>query len=126
MTVKPEFIKSEIELAERDYERLTLDPMQREKVGQLASICIKYVPIPEMAMKGFISRAMREWQVENRANFKDTLNWSKNEQIKLAKDIFEIVKITLRRFLIKKEQEPALDAGINAALNFLLEAIRNQ
>ncbi len=126
MTGKPEFVKSEIELAERDYERLTLDPDQREKVVQLASICVKYVPISEMAMKGFISRAMREWQVENKANFKETLNWGQNDQIKIAKDILEIVKITLRKFLIKKEQEPALNAGIDAALNFLLEAIRSR
>lgn len=125
MTIKPEFVKGEVEKAAKDYERLTLDPLQREKVVQLAKICVKYLPIPEMAMKGFISRAILDWQVENKTNFKETFNWSKSEQVNLTKEVLDIMKRTLVKSLLKPEQEPALDTALNAALNFLKEAINH-
>ena len=126
MTVKPEFVIRELEKAAKDYERLNLEPMQREKVVQLASLCVRYLPIKEIAMRGFISRALREWQVENKTDFKDTLGWSKNQQINLTKEVMDIMKRTMVKSLVKPEQEPALDAAINAAFNFLKEAINNR
>ncbi|NHI94247.1 MAG: hypothetical protein EAX96_17275 [Candidatus Lokiarchaeota archaeon] len=125
MTVKPEFVKGEIERAAKDYEKITLAQEQRDKVVQIARILNRYLPIPEMAMKGFISRAIRDWQVEKKTNFKETISWSQNRQVNLTKEIFDIMKSTLTKSLVKPEQEPALNKALNDALEFLKEIIHD-
>ena len=60
------FNKNQIEEVEKDFQKLNLNPVQRGMIAQAAQIYVKYLPISELAIKGFISFAMRDFQVQNR------------------------------------------------------------
>ena len=121
MSGKLEFKKVEIEKVEKDYEKLQLTSEQRELISQSAKLYLKYIPVSEMAIKGFISRAMREWQIQNKIDMKETLAWPLEKQIRLTSEVIAIMKEMMTKILIKSEMEPALDAAFNEVFNFAKE-----
>jgi hypothetical protein len=52
--------------AEQDFSKLQLPPENRKNVTSFAQLYTRFLPISELAMKGFISMAMRDFQVQEK------------------------------------------------------------
>jgi len=115
------FNKNEIEEVEKNFQKLTLNAIQRGMIAQAAQIYVKYLPISELAIKGFISFAMRDWQVQNKVDLATYLEWPPEEQAKTVWAIADLLKVRLTKLLIESEQEPILEKAINEAVNQALQ-----
>ena len=90
-------------------------------ITQAAQVYIKYLPISELAIKGFISFAMRDWQVQNKRDLATFLEWPPEEQVKTTWAISELLKERLTKLLVEPEQEPVLDKAIKEAIKAALQ-----
>ncbi len=111
------FKKNEIAQVEKDFQKVNLNKIQRGMIAQAAQIYVRCLPISEMAIKGFISFAMRDFQIQNKVDLSTFLEWSPEEQVKTTWAISELLKQKLTKLLVKPEQEPILDKAINEAIN---------
>ncbi len=110
------FKKNEIAQVEKDFQKVNLNEIQRGMIAQAAQVYIRYLPISEMAIKGFISFAMRDFQVQNKIDLATFLEWPPEEQVKTTWAISELLRQNLTKLLVKPEQEPTLDKAIKEAV----------
>jgi hypothetical protein len=115
------FKKNEIDEAEKDFQKLTLNAIQRGMITAAAQIYVKYLPISELAIKGFISFAMRDYQVQNQIDLSTYLEWPPEEQAKTVWAIADLLKARLTKSLIEPEQEPILKKAITEAVTQALQ-----
>ncbi|NHI91826.1 MAG: hypothetical protein EAX96_04945 [Candidatus Lokiarchaeota archaeon] len=112
-----EFNKKLISDAEKDYSKLNLSKDQRALIDNAAKVYLNYLNVSEMAMKGFISRAMRDWQLRTKKDLADFMSWPKNEMIQITRDIGKILKEIMTKVVIKSEQIPLLERAIDEAID---------
>ncbi|NHI91825.1 MAG: hypothetical protein EAX96_04940 [Candidatus Lokiarchaeota archaeon] len=121
MTYNIEFNKKLISEAEKDYTKLNLDKEQKMIIENTTKIYLKYLNISEMAMKGFISRAMREWQIKSKKDLSQFNSWSKNEMTQTTRDICNVLKQIMTKIVVKQEQVPLLEKAIDESIETALK-----
>ena len=115
------FQKSKIEEVEKDFQKLNLNAIQRGMIAQAAQVYVKYLPISEMAIKGFISFAMRDYQIKNKKDLSTYLEWPPEEQLKSVWEIAGFLKERLTKLLVEPSQEPILEKAIKEAVEKSLQ-----
>ena len=122
MTSNIEFNQKLIAESERDYSKLKFTPQQRALIEQAATLYNQYFDISEMAMRGFIARAIKQWQIEEKRVLDDIYSATGAEQVKLTKELAEVLKKVLIKVVIKPEQVPLLEKVIDQALEMALKS----
>ena len=117
LTPEVDIKEKEINIVEKDFKKITLSPIQKGMIDQAAQLYEKYLPIPLRAIRGFISLAIRDYQVQNKIDLASYLEWSPEEQVKIAWGIANSFKERLCKILVDKKQEPLLDKVIKEAVN---------
>ncbi|MFX1503281.1 MAG: hypothetical protein ACFFDH_20130 [Promethearchaeota archaeon] len=121
---KINFSQNLIQQAEDEYNKLHLAASQKELLASLAHIFNQYIHIPERAMRGFIFRVVRDYQVEQHIILDEELNRAdKTKRAKIATAIVRKLRDALTRVLISPEEEPLLDEAIKNAFNFYKEQL---
>ncbi|MFX1274842.1 MAG: hypothetical protein ACFFBP_14660 [Promethearchaeota archaeon] len=113
------FNKKIIKEAENDFKKINLTKIARENLDQTAQIFAQYLPISEMALKGFILYCMQEYQVKNKIDLSSFYDSTPEEKKKIIGSMAELLQARLTKLLIKPEQKPILDNAFNEVIKFL-------
>ena len=122
LTSNIEFNQKLINESERDYSQLKLAPNQRALIEQAAKLYTQYFNISEMAMRGFIARAIKQWQIDNKKVLDDIYSSSGEEQVKMTRELANVLKTVLVKIIIKPEQVPLLEQVIDEAVEMALKS----
>ena len=122
MTFKPNSVKE----AEEDYTRLHIVPDQKYIVIAIGKLVSNYIPLPERAIRGLIWRTIREWQLVYKKDVSELSNMSSVDRVEAVVQIVKIFETTMKRILIDKEQEPALEEAMKKTLDMYNEKFSNR
>jgi len=101
---------------EENYKRLHITPEQRLFIEDLANMLIEFLPIKEMAMRGFIIRAAKNWQLKNRKQVSESMNWGRKEKLNFGMELMSAIFTELTRTLVQPEQEQELEMVLAEAI----------
>ncbi len=99
-----------------NYARLHITADQRQFINDIAVLLVKVVPIKEMAMRGFIIRAGKKWQMKNRKKVSESVNWGKKEKAQFGIELMDAVFQELTRMLVEQEDELELEMALVQAI----------
>ena len=85
-----------------------------------------FLPIPERAIRGFMWRTIREWQLTYKMDLGELSNLGSDDRVNAVLKIMEIFGVQIKRVLINKEQEPVLEDAMQQALNMYNEKFANR
>ena len=116
------FDNSMIKQMEKDYSRTTLHKDQRNLVEQSAKVYVQYIPVSELAMRGFLSRAIAQWQEEHKKTIDQIHNAPKNVKIGALNEIMGKHLIELMtRIVVKPEQVGLLENAIKEVSEMVIK-----
>ena len=101
---------------EEDFQRLHFPPKQRLFIDDLAKLLIAFLPMKEMAMRGFIIRAVKIWQIKNRKKVSECANWGRKEMLNFGMELMSGIFTELTRTLVQPEQEQELELVLAEAI----------
>lgn len=113
------FDKKEVAKAEKDYGNVQTTPEQRQWIEHTAGIYTKYIPISDMAIKGFILYSMQKFQVNHQFDLRDYLNLSKEEREQINNEMVELIRGRLNMILVNKDQIPLLKQASDKVLDYV-------
>ena len=104
-------------MTENQYKKIITDEIQRKIIDDFATIISEEISVKKMVIKGFLWRALREWQKRHKITILDTEKTSRStpeERIKQASEILDICMNEMRELV--EDETQALETGINKAL----------
>ncbi len=112
-------------MSNNEFERIFIDETQKEIAENLALFLSEKTSIKKMVIKGFLWRALREWQKEHKMTILDTetgLGSTSDERIKQATDIFSKCKNQMK-YLVEDDPNALkrLENSFDEALNFYIK-----
>ena len=108
-------------------EKIDVDKVQRQIIGDFAGIIAKETNTSEMVIKGFLWKALRSWQKKHGMTHSDTekeSSISPTERIQQTIQIFEIFKPKI--FESMEIDDKALKSGIKKSLNHYEQQYANR
>jgi len=94
---------------------------QRQFIDDLATMLIEVVPMKEMAMRGFIIRAAKNWQMKNRKQVSESETWGKEKKLEFGIELMSAIFLELTRTLVKPEQEYEVEMALAQAIEMYNE-----
>ncbi|MFX1456732.1 MAG: hypothetical protein ACFFDB_15270 [Promethearchaeota archaeon] len=114
-----EFNKIELEKAESDFSKAKLDGFQRKIIVTQAEMMCKFINMSDLAMRGFIYRAIMDWQKENKHYFSDASNMAAEDRIKkIGFFIVERLGFYLKRLVMTDEEKQNIDIALKDGLQY--------
>jgi len=110
-------------MTNNELERIQANPVQKEIISHFAKIISSQISVPEIAVKGFLWKALRDWQLENGMTIAETEighGSSRSERIKQADDILQLLNKMLTK-VIKKEESASLTLALDECLTYYIE-----
>ncbi len=107
-------------------ERIDVDKIQRQIIGEFAEIIAQETELSRMVIKGFLWKALRKWQKIHGMTHSDTEKdeISPAERIQQTKEIFDIFRPTV--ISSTKVEEKFLASGIKKALQHYEQYFANR
>ncbi|MFX1371430.1 MAG: hypothetical protein ACFFCE_06175 [Promethearchaeota archaeon] len=122
-----EFNKIELEKAESDFSKAKMDSFQRKIIITEAEMMCKFINMSELAMRGFIYRAVMDWQKENKHYFTDALNMTSEDRIKkIGFFIVERLGFYLKRLVMTDEEKQNIDIALKDGLQYYKNHFSNR
>ncbi len=103
------FDKASIEKEKQEFQKLFLAPEHRSIVDDMAKIVLRRIEIDPLALKGFVWRAMKKWQIENNLTMRELATKSKSDRVVAVKKITEMTRDSIKRVLKNKSDESLVD-----------------
>ena len=104
-----------------EYRTLQIAPAQREICEAVANTILQYIKMNDLALRGFIWKAVKKWQQDAQMTARELFTASKEEKVAAGTQVFEHLKNTLIRLLRNKEESGRLDEAIQAAYKLYTE-----
>ncbi|MHA2252486.1 MAG: hypothetical protein ACXAD7_19125 [Candidatus Kariarchaeaceae archaeon] len=111
------FDQKAVQQAEEDFKKIDLEPRQRETINAIAKMYKEVIGMSEMAMKGFISFAIRDWQVEAKLKIEDLDHMSNEEKFSHHKRLGEHFYGRLAK-IVPENQHPILQKVFHEASEY--------
>ncbi|MFX1500181.1 MAG: hypothetical protein ACFFDH_04355 [Promethearchaeota archaeon] len=119
------FNNQEISDAEKYYRTIHISERQKTLIEPVVKAISGQIHISELAIKGFLWRAITEWQMENQKELADVENLSADQRVHIFKIILDLIKKSFTRILIDKSQEPLLEKALdNVSLFYKTQYLR--
>ncbi|MHA2271195.1 MAG: hypothetical protein ACXACI_04985 [Candidatus Hodarchaeales archaeon] len=118
MAHKLEFCEQSIAKTEQDFSMVTLSPEGRQQITQAAWLYQKYLPLSEMAIKGFLAFAMRDFQMQMQFDLKDFFSLPRAKQATYSEMIGKLFYERVSKVLVKPEQKNILKQAVHEAVEF--------
>lgn len=100
------------------FKRVRMNDEQKPIVEGIAQILQKTTGIEMLAVKGFILRTFKEWQMDNQKDVTYMASAEPEERIQIAGDLFIRFENKLKRILQSEEQQDLLHQAMLKALEF--------
>lgn len=104
-------------MTENQFKKIMTDEIQRKIIDDFAIIISEEITLKKMVIKGFLWRALREWQNQNEITILDTEKEegsTPEERIHQASEILQICLNDMKNIVENEIQ--ALETGVNNAL----------
>jgi len=126
-TLELKFNLEEITKAEKDYEKLQLDPAQQEMVNSISKITSAQLSLPETAVKNFTWKVMNNWQKMRRITIAEIENRPLRDRIDVTKEIIKLAKRFYLELLLEAtpEQKEILERKFDSVLKQSSELLKN-
>ncbi|MFX1500180.1 MAG: hypothetical protein ACFFDH_04350 [Promethearchaeota archaeon] len=111
------FNNQELLKAEKYYRTIHISERQKSMLEPIAKAINDQIDVSELAIKGFLWRVIREWQMENQKDLAEVEGLSTDQRVSLFKKMLDLIKQSFTRILIDKSQEPLLDKALNDVLS---------
>jgi hypothetical protein len=118
MTSQLEFKKEAVSKAEQDYTKLQLTPEAKKIIAGAAQVYAKFLPISELALKGFIAMALRDFQVQEKVDAATIPQLPKEKRDRYNQMIAKILLAKLEKVLVRPGQKALLKEGFEKSLEF--------
>jgi DNA primase large subunit len=113
-----QFNQSAIKDAEKIFNEVKYEGKQRDEVKGVAKLLSQYIAVSELALRGFITMAIRDYQEVNKTKIGSIDTMPKSERTVVVKDLFGRVKLKLEKLLNKPEEKSKVDSAIDTAYKF--------
>ena len=122
------FDKTKVKEAEEEYLKLKLDPAQRGMVETMAQGMKAFVPVSEIAIKGFTWQVMTKWQRDNEMTLAGLHSLPLEERIEATKEMIGISKKIYVRLLwnATPQQKKMLEMGFDGLLEKSIEVMKSR
>lgn len=107
------FNNQEILDAEKYYRTIHISERQKTLLEPVAKAISDQINVSERAVKGFLWRAVREWQMENQKDLAEVEALSPDQRVYLFEKILDLIKQSFTRILIDDSQMPLLDKALD-------------
>jgi hypothetical protein len=105
-----------------NYAKVKYTSEQSKLIDEISKVLCKIIQIPETAMKGIVSNALREWQLKNKKTVAEIAELSISKRLNAVKQIFyqgnKILKMMLKQ--PKPKNEIILDIAFEKAFKHYL------
>ncbi|OLS14748.1 MAG: hypothetical protein RBG13Loki_1618 [Promethearchaeota archaeon CR_4] len=118
MTTILEFRKEAVLEVERDFSKLQLPPDTKQGIAGAAQIYAKFLPMSELAIKGFIAMSMRDFQVQEKVDATTLNKLPKEQRERYVKIIERILQDKLEKVLLRPEQRTVLQEAVKKAFEY--------
>ncbi|TFG10871.1 hypothetical protein EU534_00445 [Candidatus Heimdallarchaeota archaeon] len=113
-TMELEFDQEAVSKAEKEFEKIQLDPAQQEMVDSITKITSEFISLPETAVKSFTWKVMNNWQKMRRITIAELENRPLRDRNDAAKEIIKQAK----KFYLELLSESTLEQREILAKNF--------
>ena len=96
------FREDKVKEVEDEFSRIVINPQQRRQVYAISKLLAQKVPISELALRGFIWKAIVKFQREDRVFFAEGEHFTPEERIRNTYRIAEHVRDNLIKILRRK------------------------
>lgn len=119
------FDKEALESTEKDYEKVTLTLEQSKIIQDLSHFLNEIIKIPEIATKGTIWKALREWQKKNNNNIAAIADMPVEKRLNTIKEIFCIGNRILKGMLTQPSGKNGIiiDIAFEKAFKYFLNRV---
>ncbi len=116
MAVTLQFIEKELAKAETDYSKVQASPEQKTVIDQLAELLSRYTGMPKLPMKGFLWKAMKDWQLKNSMTCHAVLEMPYAGRLRSVREMLTILEEKyLRKVLRHSTDQYRLKKAIDSA-----------
>jgi len=117
-----DFKQRVVDASASEYERVSLPPQYRQLLESIAAIMQPFLGMSELAVRGFISQSIAEWQVRHKKEIGTVLTLSLEERQRFMKEGMDILYHILSEKVLKKsEDQPKLKKAVDAGLKAYYE-----
>jgi hypothetical protein len=113
-----EFRQEAVSQAEKDFSKLHLSPEQKQGIAGFAQLYAKFLPMSELAIKGFIAMTMRDFQVQEKIDAAAIQQFPREKREMYVKKMSKILQEKLEKVLRHPEQKIALQEAVRKAYEF--------
>ncbi|OLS12217.1 MAG: hypothetical protein RBG13Loki_4159, partial [Promethearchaeota archaeon CR_4] len=106
---------SAIQQAEKDYSKLTLTPEIKRDVEAFAIIFGRYIPMSELALRGFIHLALRDFQMQTHVDIRQFASLAPSEREKFTEFFENLIYEKISKVLQREDQKQQLRAAVREA-----------
>ena len=110
------FSQSAMDQSAASFAQAKLAPEQNQIVRSLSGVLIRTLPMSELAMAGFLVKAIGQWQTEHRRQMTELVTLPPAERIKAVGQVGQVLKGVLRGVLAGKADGPTVDVAVDGAL----------
>ena len=103
------FFNTEINKVKEEFTRLKLAPEHRKIVDDVAQIVLEHLEIDPLALKGFVWRAMKKWQMENKMTMAELAKQPKEIRINAVRKITEMTRDSIKKVLKNRSDEELIN-----------------
>ena len=107
--------------AEADYGKLKLTQQQKENVTVMAKLLAGSIPISELALRGFIWKAISKFQKENQTYLEQGSDYTIEDKIKKTYAIAMEVRNNLVKILKRSTDVSEIDRALQEVMKFYKE-----
>ena len=115
------FVSSTLKEAEIDLNKIQITPYQRQMVVDIAKVIHEFIPISELALRGFVLRSVKEFQLKYKITPKEIADRSPLERKEAMKIGFSILEEQLARVLRNQSDRSILKEAMNKAFEYYVD-----
>jgi hypothetical protein len=108
-------------MTENQFKKIMTDEIQRKIIDDFAIIISEEITLKKRVIKGFLWRALREWQNRHEITIRDTEKGGSTpkERIQQASEILQICLNDMK--CLVEDEIQALESSINKALKYYIK-----
>ncbi|OLS12144.1 MAG: hypothetical protein RBG13Loki_4210 [Promethearchaeota archaeon CR_4] len=118
MVSQLEFNKTEVDKVEKDFSKVQFSPEMRGILTGAAQLLAQFLPISVLALKGFISMALRDTQLQEKVDMANFMQLPRETKLKLDKIMYDFLYEKLAKVLVRPEQRKLLKESLETGREY--------